>query len=228
MRIEQKEGTKGSLKFIQQLIAHQPTLITEHLSAVGAISPGAPVTWLSPLPTDHWAEYRDAAFLERIGHPELAAALKRFWPARGPQWDGLARAGNVVFVVEAKAHVGELASSCAAESPASRDLITKSLDATKRALGAKEDADWMNGYYQLANRLAHLSFLREHRVDARLVLLQFTGETGMPTASSPAAYREAFDTAMKHLGFDPVVAIPGVVPIYIDVADLRASTLPPS
>lgn len=222
MRIEQKEGTKGSLKFIQQLIARKPTLIAEHLAAAGAIPSGAPVTWLSPLAEDQWAEYRDDAFLERIGHPELAAALKNFWPARGPQWDGLARSSDVVLLVEAKAHVGELASSCAAESQASRDLITSSLDATKRALGAKADADWMNGHYQLANRLAHLSFLRERGVDARLVLLQFTGETGMPTSSTPTAYEDAYTTAMKHLGFAPGAIVPGVVHVSIDVAELNS------
>ena len=92
------------------------------------------MTWLSPLLTDEWAEYRDEAFLERIGHPELAAALNGFWPTRGPQWDGLAKTGDIVLLVEAKAHVGELASSGAAESPASRDLIAKSLDTTKKAL----------------------------------------------------------------------------------------------
>ncbi len=227
MRIEQKEGTKGSLKFIQQLIARRPMLMADHLVAAGAIPSGSTVTWLSPLPADQWAEYRDEAFLERIGHPELAAALKRFWPARGPQWDGLAKAGDVVLLVEAKAHVGELASSCAAESPVSRDLITKSLDATKRALGAKAVADWMNGYYQLANRLAHLSFLRERGVNARLVLLQFTGDTGMPTESTPEAYETAYSAAMTHLGFDSAVTIPGVVHIYIDVAEFGATTSSP-
>ena len=182
------------------------------------------VRWVSPLQDDAWAEYRDAAFLERIGHPELAPALKAFWPARGPQWDGLCIAGGTIMLVEAKAHVGEMASSCTAEAPSSVTLINQSLNATKQALGASAGADWMNGYYQLSNRLAHLWFLRERGVDARLVLLQFTGDTGMPTASSPAAYREAFDTAMKHLGFDPAAEIPGVVPVYIDVAELNLTT----
>jgi hypothetical protein len=222
MRIEQREGTKGSLKFIQQLITRKPAHLAQHLATIGVIPSGAPVMWLSPLAEDQWAEYRDEAFLQRIGHPALAADLKSFWPARGPQWDGLAKCGDVVLLVEAKAHVGELASSCAAESPVSRDLITKSLDATKRALGAKADADWMNGYYQLANRLAHLSFLRERGVDARLVLLQFTGDTGMPTESTPAAYESAYTTAMTHLGFGEAATVPGVVHVNIDVADLSS------
>jgi hypothetical protein len=224
MRIEQKEGTRGSLRFIQQLVSRNPDLFHRRLQEQGVVSAETSVGWVSPRPDDAWAEYRDAAFLERIGHAKLAPALKAFWPARGPQWDGLCVAGDTVLLVEAKAHVGEMASSCTAEAPSSVTLIEQSLGATKQALGVDAGADWMNGYYQLANRLAHLWFLRARGVDARLVLLQFTGETGMPTASSPAAYHDAFDTAMKHLGFDPAVAIPGVVPIYIDVAELGAST----
>lgn len=224
MRIEQKQGTRGSLRFIQQLVSRNASLFQRRLEEQGGVATGTGVRWVSPLPHDGWAEYRDAAFLERIGHPELAPALKAFWPARGPQWDGLCIAGSTILLVEAKAHVGEIASSCTAEAPSSVTLIEQSLNATKQALGASAGADWMNGYYQLANRLAHLWFLRERGVDARLVLLQFTGETGMPTASSPAAYHEALDTAMKHLGFDPTVAIPGVVSVYIDVAELDLTT----
>lgn len=220
MRIEQKEGTKGSLRFIQQLVSRCPDLFQRRLQEARAVPAETSVQWVSPRQEDAWAEYRDAAFLERIGHGRLAPNLAAFWPARGPQWDALGIAGNTVLLVEAKAHVGEMASSCTAEAPSSVALIEQSLNATKQALGASAGADWMNGYYQLANRLAHQWFLRERGVDARLVLLQFTGETGMPTASSPAAYREAFDTAMKHLGLDPAVAVPGVVPIYIDVAEL--------
>ena len=224
MRVEQKDGTKGSLRFIQQFVSRSSDLFQRRLQEAGAVPAETSVRWVSPLEDDAWAEYRDAAFLERIGHPELAPALKAFWPARGPQWDGLCIAGGSILLVEAKAHVGEMASSCTAEAPSSVTLINQSLNATKQALGASAGADWMNGYYQLANRLAHLWFLRERGVDARLVLLQFTGDTGMPTASSPAAYREAFDTAMKHLGFDPAAEIPGVVPVYIDVAELNLTT----
>ena len=224
MRIEQKDGTKGSLRFIQQLVSQNPDLFHRRLQEQGAVPAETSVRWVSPLNDDAWSEYRDAAFLERIGHPKLAPALKSFWPTRGPQWDGLCIAGDTILLVEAKAHVGEMASSCTAEAPSSVTLIEQSLGATKKALGADASADWMNGYYQLANRFAHLWFLRERGVDARLVLLQFTGETGMPTASSPAAYRDAFAAAMKHLGLDRASAVPGVVHIDIDVAELGANT----
>lgn len=80
----------------------------------------------------------------------------------------------------------------------------------------------MNGYYQLANRLAHLSFLREHGVDARLVLLQFTGDTGMPTGSTRTDYEAAYIAAMAHLGFPSGLAVRGVVHVDVDESELVA------
>jgi hypothetical protein len=90
--------------------------------------------------------------------------------------------------VEAKAHVGEMTSSCSA-MPKSREQIVRSLDQVKKELGAVEEADWLKGYYQLANRLAHHWFLRQHGVDAWLVLIQFTGKTRMPTSSARESLR---------------------------------------
>ena len=126
-------------------------------------------------------------------------------------------AGDRVLLVEAKAHVAELASTCSSQSDDSRALIRQSLEAAKHALGATGGGDWMVDYYQLANRLAHLWFLRSHGVNASLVLLSFTGNTGMPSASTPAAFDAAFAQAMQHLGFRDSAAIPGVVHVHVDV-----------
>lgn len=93
----------------------------------------------------------------------LTDELSRFWPPRGPQWDGLATDGaNRVFLFEAKAHAAEMGSTCQA-GPV---ITSGAMVATRRTLGAKPDADWLNGYYQYANPLAHLTFLRDHDVDA--------------------------------------------------------------
>lgn len=40
----------------------------------------------------------------------------------------------------------------------------------------EEDHDWLNEYYQYANRLAVLNFLTQHEVPARLVFIYFTGD----------------------------------------------------
>ena len=110
MRVVQPVGTRGSLKWIQRAIDARPNVFDPLILAA---VPGAEhIEWLSPLANDGHAEYRDSHFLERIGHPELAPALAAFWPARGPQWDALARTDDGdVLLVEAKARIGEMLSS---------------------------------------------------------------------------------------------------------------------
>jgi hypothetical protein len=221
VRVEQKIGTRGSLMYLQRLLATRPDLLDAGLRAVGALPPESTVDWVSPRADDDWAEYRDGDFLVRIGQRRLRASLSAFWPAGGPQWDALGVAGGVVLLVEAKAHVGEMKSSCAATAARSRETIAAGLDAARRGFGARAAADWMNGCYQLANRLAHLWFLRENGVDARLVLLQFTGHATMPTPSTHDAYHSALSAAFDHLGFGEVTSLPGVVHVYQDVTEIR-------
>jgi hypothetical protein len=221
VKVSQPIGTRGSLQFMQQLVSRHPQRLTQLLREAGALRHERELVWRSPLPDDGWAEYRDAAFLEQVGLLHLAPQLAAFWPSRGPQWDALAVAGETVILVEAKAHVGELISHCAARDEGSRALIRQSLNATRRALGATGDRDWMHEYYQLANRLAHLWFLRSHGVDAQLVLLNFTGDTGMPSPSTPAAFADAYSAAHAQLGLASNVTVPGLTHLYLDVSELN-------
>jgi len=81
------------------------------------------------LKDDKFAEYRDRAFLERIGLDELSEELQKFWPKNGPQWDALGRTSDekAVILVEAKANVPELVSFCGAKDRNSLDTISESL-----------------------------------------------------------------------------------------------------
>src|ERR1043166_10235182 len=174
MRVPQLLGTRGSLKWIQHVVATQPEILRDAFVSAGALKPGESIDWVSPLASDDWAEYRDGSFLERVGHPELLSELSHFWPTGGPQWDALGRGpGHAVFLLEAKAHVSEMDSNCHA-SAGSRVLIPQSISQAKTAYGANPDADWLTGYYQYANRLAHLHFLRRNRIRAWLGLIYFT------------------------------------------------------
>ncbi len=104
-----------------------------------------------------------------------------FWPSRGnaPNWDAV---GDATFqgrhewlLVEAKAHIGELRSNCQAREDG-LSTITKALEHAKKALGVSTDRDWLRGYYQFANRLTILNFLRENGVAARLLFIYFVGD----------------------------------------------------
>lgn len=224
MRAKQKVGTKGSLKWIQRLIEHYPEQLALTLREAGVLGDDTGVTWLSPREADDWAEYRDANFLRRLDLGDHAEALRAFWPRNGPQWDALGRSTDGrVILVEAKAHVGELASRCGAVSRESLTLIEHALQDTRTALGATEAADWMSGYYQYANRLAHLQFLRARGVDAHLVFLYFTNDTEMPGPHDRAGFETAISQAHAALGFSGGHTMPFVTNIFLDVSLLSRS-----
>ena len=215
MRVEQADGARGSLKWIQRLVDKHPAAINGKLRETGALPASGHLKWLSPRRADNWAEYRDAQFLTKIGHPDLAGELEEFWPRRGPQWDALAMdESGRAFLVEAKAHAREMASTCKA-GPASLRKIATSLETCKHALEAKQGSDWISGYYQYANRLAHLSFLQKHGVDARLIFLYFTGDEEMKGPCSAAEWRPYIAAALARLGIAENTH--GAVTIFQDV-----------
>jgi hypothetical protein len=107
----------------------------------------------------------------------------KFWPQTGnvPNWDAVGRlesnSDNEYLLVEAKAHVEELHSSCGASKKGGLDTIRTALEGTIKASGSTADVDdWLSPYYQYANRLAHLHFLLKHNVPARLVFIYFCGD----------------------------------------------------
>lgn len=195
-RKPQAPAPRGSQKWLQRAVALAP----------GRLQPRGlpPLEWLSPLADDGFAEYGDAAFLRRLGLPHLAPALDRFWPRGGPMWDGLARAGDAVVLVEAKAHLREaLASPCGATAPASRARIAASLSETRASLNGDARSDWMRVFFQQANRLAHLHWLVAQGIDAHLLLIGFCGDTDLPLPGTPEAWTAMHLASLHALGLRP-------------------------
>ncbi len=218
MRIEQPEGNRGSLKWIQRLVEYHPSVLDDALRKVGALASDHHIHWLSPLREDEWAEYRDIQWLEKIGQAHLSNVLKKFWPSRGPQWDALAKDNSGrIFLFEAKAHNKEMVSTCLANG-ASKQTINNSLNHAKVQLGANAGADWLSGYYQYANRLAHLCMLWEHGVDAWMVFLYFFGDTEMGGPESEAAWYPYIEEVHRHLGLN--LQIPHVATLFQSVNEL--------
>ena len=84
------------------------------------------IEWLSPLESEDFIEYRDDAFLERLGLGPQNRNLSDFWPKRGPVWDGLARTSNGrSLLIEAKANIPEFDSSPTGASGRSLAKIRK-------------------------------------------------------------------------------------------------------
>lgn len=151
---------------------------------------------------DGYAEYRDGAFLDLLGLSRLRQPLLDFWPERGPQWDALAQLdGGGVLLVEAKAHVSEMCSPGSYAGSASLARISARLDEVASALGASATrAPWTTHFYQLANRIAHLHFLRSAGVDAWLVLVNFLGDREMGGPETREAWEAAYAVAFHVMG----------------------------
>lgn len=198
MRIPQSEGKRGSLKWIQRAVNAKTdylnSFILPHLNGAYAIR------WFSPLQSDDYAEYRDAAFLDRIGQAQFGDDLKRYWPARGPQWDALALAGDEVLLVEAKAHIPEMLSDGCKAGDASLAIIKEAFASTISEANMKVGIEWTGPLYQYANRLAHLYFFKKRGVKAKLVLCCFVGDDEMNGGASEAEWKGALKIADHLIG----------------------------
>jgi hypothetical protein len=124
-------------------------------------------------------EWKGVDFVDSAS--DVKSAWLKFWPQTGnvPNWDAVGRlesnSDNEYLLVEAKAHVEELHSSCGASKKGGLDTIRT--EGTIKASGSTADVDdWLGPYYQYANRLAHLHFLLQHNVPARLVFIYFFGD----------------------------------------------------
>ncbi len=216
-RVPQHAGGKGSLKWIQRAVDAEPALLNEAIREAIGEEPDWTVEWVSPRKHDQYAEYRDAGFLLQLDRRDLVPALKAFWPPGGPQWDALGKGSNgEVILVEAKAHFGELASDCGAGEK-SRVLIDKALSRTREVFGAPASADWSRQYYQYANRLAHVTFLREQGVNAWLVFLYFHGDSEVAGPMSALEWSRQLAPVHSHLGVRGDLLARGVVNVFLPV-----------
>ena len=78
--------------------------------------------------------------------------------------------------------------------------IRAALAQVRTALGAEGGADWTISFYQLANRLAHLHFLRQRGVDAVLLLVGFIGDRDMGGPETAAEWHSAYQVASYAMG----------------------------
>ena len=192
-RLPQKQGAKGSQKWLQ----HTVEKCSEFLQpkALPALE------WLSPLSSDEYSEYQDGSCLDKLKLPNLKTALSDYWPNRGAVWDGLALSGDAVVLVEAKAHIPEFFSpATGAKAPSSVAKINSALEETSQALDAKPLADWSKTYFQYANRLAFLHFLRCEGVNAHLLFVDFIEDREMKGPVSAEVWKTAFASADYVLG----------------------------
>jgi len=224
MRVVQPAEAKGSLKWIRAAVATPHSVLNGKI--LDRIATASSISWLSPLRNDDYAEYRDGAFLDRVGGDGLKDALGSFWPDRGPQWDALGRTDDgQLLLVEAKAHIGEFCSPPSKASNASLQKIKASLAecASRLGVGESHSSRWHQEFYQYTNRLAHLWWLRERGCKAWTIFVGFCGDADMPGDTTPAAWEAAFKVADFALGIPARHALSKyIIHAHVQVDDIRA------
>jgi len=225
MIVPQKRGKKGSQKWIQELINACPLLLNNHIREKIASLSGREICWVSPLKPD-FAEYRDDAFLNILNLQELSEDLSKFWPKKGPQWDALGKTADdqIFLLIEAKANVPEIVSNCGAKDKESLRVISESLAKTQDWLNCRRPCiDWKNGFYQYANRLAHLYFLREkHQREAYLIFLYFLNDANH-IATSRDAWNSALQLQKNLMGLSAKSLAGKVIDIFIDTKEIGSN-----
>ena len=126
------------------------------------------------------AEWKGLDFLTD-DHP-ARKEWEKFWPQSGnvQNWDAVGRIKSSQqeewLLVEAKASLQELESSCGAKEHGGLPVIRAAFQETKEAFSVPPEANWLTPYYQYANRLSVLYFLTKNNVPARLLFVYFIGD----------------------------------------------------
>ena len=185
------QAKRGSQRQIQFLVNSRQEEFSKQILGLLSLPPlvEAKVQWVSPLAEYGFNEYQDAEFLEKLELNQHSPRLKDFWPPGGPCWDapGVVRGINPqgAVLIEAKSHFSEMQSTCRGRGT-SRQKIEKSLALTARSLGVEMNSSWTDQYYQIANRYAHLYFLREvAEVRAWLVNVYFINDQSIEHVQPP-------------------------------------------
>ena len=209
---------KGSQLQTQIYVNRRPTELEAIIRESADGLDNAEITWHAPMEASRFREPRDAEFLQLAGLEHLRDSLAGFWPKGGPVWDGLASVqsnkGAGVILLEGKSYPDEMKSACRASSQNSRARIEAAITETRHKLKSSGSVEpWLNEYYQLANRLAHLVWLRDQGVSAWLVLACFADDKHH-VATTSTDWESAIANAGDSLGVD-LAEISGVVHVIL-------------
>ena len=224
MRFVEPGVARGSLKWIRRAVNDFPDLLNQRLREAYGFSPNTEISWTSPLASDEFAEYRDSDFIRLCKAQLPERRLEDFWPVRGPQWDALGHVGTCgPLLVEAKANVPEIVSPGTGAEGERLALLERSLAELKAYLGVDPNVRWSGKFYQYANRLAHLYFLREvNRQDAYLAFVYFTGDSEVDGPTTVAEWKAALTVAKAVLGVPKRHRLSKyVAEVFIDVSDME-------
>ena len=109
-----------------------------------------------------------------------------------------------------------------ARNAASIAQIQEAFRRTKDELGVRTQNPWHTPFYQYANRVAHLHFLRNIcHTDALLVFVDFVGDEEVGGPVTADEWRGATALALSYLGIGRTNVMQGMAHIAIDVSVLQ-------
>jgi len=153
------KATKGSQKWLQIGVNEYPEILNDAIRSSIGLTSDAKIQWLSPLASEDYVEYRDQAFITKLGLTMPNRTLFEFWPPRGPVWDGLARTStDEILLIEAKAHIPEMVSPASQASPLSLERIEKGLNETRSALAPRTTVRWSGTFFNIQIALPICTF----------------------------------------------------------------------
>jgi hypothetical protein len=217
---------KGSQRWLQVAVNLSPDVLNDPIATAVGSAP-ADIVWISPLRAARFQEYRDDDFVSRCGLDLKRRPLKDFWPRGGPMWDGLARAGRQLILVEAKGHIPEIVSPRSHASEPARGRIRQSMEEAQRSLSPKSLGwvDWTGTFYQYANRVAHLHFLREHNaLPVHLVNVYFLHADDVRGPKSVDEWKGAITVVKTYLGLGRTRMTKYMHDVFVDVRPLVSLT----
>lgn len=182
----------GSEDHLRRYLAEQPTTLDKRAATVLGVKAES-IEWLDfPTTPTGDREFRALEFLRDTKDAHVLEPWSSFWPTRGKSqtWDLIGRSGGTWLLVEAKASWPEFVTTRCKATGDGLAKINKALRAVKNDLGVNRWFDWTASYYQHANRLAALSFLRQNGVRATLLGVYFTGDRFPDGTPCPGTRRE--------------------------------------
>ena len=212
---------KGSKRWIQILVNKKYDTFNQQIKNSMKTNHDIKIEWISPRKEEVFREYHNGVFT-KLGLRNLKVPLGKFWPLRGPSWDAVGRGSHDrIFLVEAKSHIPEMNSPPSGASEKSISKIKQALLSTKQYLGASSEVDWTGRYYQYANRLAYLYWLKVlNGVEAYLVLVYFLNDKDQGGPSSESEWREAIMRLNNFFGLTHNKLENNILEIFVDVKDL--------
>ena len=158
--------------------------------------------WRSPIASESFREYRDAAAVRALGLRRPHSATSAVLASEICCWDALGvTSSGRPLLLEAKAHIPEAASPGTKATPKSRALIERSLESARRHYAPKSSASWSGHFYQYANRLAHQFWFRtKNGVPSSLVFLYFTNAVDMDGPATEEEWRGAEHLIHRSIG----------------------------